>query len=291
MRAEALSALGQMDRASAMPIVKKVLARRDECSLELRRRALFVAARDPDADAVALILDVAKNDPDQGIRGEAMRWLPRVAGDNAVPQLEELLRTSTDERAQRSAVSALSSIDSDRARKAIRAIIERADAPERVRYEAIYSLSRERDGRPASADDVNYLRSLYTKVDNPRLREAVLQSLGRIETPENAQFLLGIVRNQNEEPSLRAAALQRLGRMQSVNVSDIAKLYDVADARSLREQILYALSQRKEPEAIDKLMDIARKDTDPQIRRTAISLLARSNNERAKKLLQELIDR
>ena len=291
VRAEALWALGQMDRASAMPIVKKVLARRDECSLELRRRALFVAARDADADAVALILDVAKNDPDQGIRGEAMRWLPRVAGDNAVPQLEELLRTSTDEQAQRSAVSALSSIDSDRARKAIRAIIERADAPERVRYEAIYSLSRERDGRPASADDVNYLRSLYTKVDNPRLREAVLQSLGRIETPENAQFLLGIVRNQNEEPSLRAAALQRLGRMQSVNVADIAKLYDVADARSLREQILMALSQRKEPEAIDKLMDIARKDTDPQIRRTAISVLARSNNERAKKLLQELIDR
>ena len=291
VRAEALSALGQMDRASAMPIVKKVLARRDECSVELRRRALFVAARDADADGVALILDVAKNDPDQGIRGEAMRWLPRIAGDNAVPQLEELLRTSTDEHAQRSAVSALSSIDSDRARKAIRAIIERADAPERVRYEAIYSLSRERDGRAASADDVGYLRSLYTKLDSPRLREAVLMSLSRIETPENAQFLLGIVRNQNEESALRAAALQRLGRMQSVNVGDIAKLYDVADARSLREQVLYALSQRKEPEAIDKLMDIARKDTDPQIRRTAISLLARSNNERAKKLLQELIDR
>jgi hypothetical protein len=79
--------------------------------------------------------------------------------------------------------------------------------------------------------------------------------------------------------------------MQSVSVNDIAKLYDVADARSLREQILHALSQRKEPEAIDKMMDIARKDTDPSIRRTAISLLARSNNDRAKKLLQELIDR
>src|SRR5207244_7766670 len=68
--------------------------------------------------------------------------------------------------------------------------------------------------------------------------------------------------------SLRAAALQRLGRMQSVNVSDIAKLYDVADARSLRERILIALSQRKEPEAIDKMMDIARKDTDPQDRKS-----------------------
>jgi HEAT repeat protein len=291
VRAEALSALGQMDRASAMPIVRKVLARRDECTIELRRRALFVAARDADADAVALILDVAKNDSDQSIRGEAMRWLPRIAGDNAVPQLEELLRTSTDEQAQRSAVQALGSIDSDRARKAIRTIIERNDAPERVRYEAIYSISRERDGRAAGADDVNYLRALYTKVDNPRLREAVLMSLSRIETPENAQFLLGIARNVNEVTSLRATALQRLGRMQSVSVNDIAKLYDVADARSLREQILYALSQRKEPEAIDKLIEVAKKDTDPQIRRTAISLLARSNNPRAVQLLKELIDK
>jgi HEAT repeat protein len=291
VRAEALSALGQMDRASAMPIVKKVLARRDECSAELRRRALFVAARDADADAVALIIDVAKNDPDQSIRGEAMRWLPRVAGDNAVPQLEELLRTSTDEQAQRSAISALGSIDSDRARKAVRAIIERNDAPERVRYEAIYSLSRERDGRPASTDDVNYLRSLYTKVDNPRLREAVLNSLSRIETPENAQFLLSIARNVNEVTSLRATALQRIGRMQSVSATDIAKLYDVADARSLREQILYALSQRKEPEAIDKMIEVAKKDTDPEIRRKAVSLLARSNNPRAIQLLKELIDK
>jgi HEAT repeat protein len=291
VRAEALSALGQMDRASAMPIVKKVLARRDDCTVELRRRALFVAARDADADAVALIIDVAKNDTDQSIRGEAMRWLPRVAGDNAVPQLEELLRTSTDEQAQRSAISALGSIDSDRARKAVRTIIERNDAPERVRYEAILSLSREREGRGASADDVNYLRSLYTKLEAPRLREAVLASLSRIETPENAQFLLGVVRNVNEVTSLRASALQRIGRMQIVSANDIAKLYDVADARSLREQILYALSQRKEPEAIDKMIEVARKDTDPQIRRTAISLLARSNNPRAIQLLKELIDK
>jgi HEAT repeat protein len=291
VRAEALSALGQMDRATAMPVVKKVLARRDECTVELRRRALFVAARDADADAVALIIDVAKNDPDQGVRGEAMRWLPRVAGDNAVPQLEELLKTSTDEQAQRSAISALSSIDSDRARKAVRTIIERSDAAEKVRYDAIINLSREREGRSTSADEISYLRSLYQKLESPRLREAVLTALSRIETPENMQFLLGVARNENENTSLRATALQRLGRMSNVSLSEVAKLYDVADARSLREQILYALYQRKEPEAVDKMMEIARKDTDPQIRRTAISLLVRRNDPRSAKLLQELIDK
>src|SRR6202008_614546 len=116
---------------------------------------------------------------------------------------------------------------------------------------------------------------LYAKVESVRLKEAVLTSVSRIEAPENDQFLLAVARNTAEAPSLRASALQRLGRMNTVSVTDIAKLYEVADSRSLREQILNALSQRKEPEAIDKIIEIARKDTDPQVRRTAINLLGR----------------
>lgn len=291
VRAEALGALGRMDLNAAMPTVRNVLANRDECTVELRRRALYLLGRDPQEGRVALMLEVAKNDPDAGIRGEAMSWIARVADDQAVPLLEELLRTSTDERAQRSAISALGSVDSERARRAVRTIIERADAPERVRYDAILSLARTRFKRTPSADDVNYLRGLYAKLESQRLREAILTAVSRVPTTENQQFLMAILRNQNEPASLRATALQRLISMQTFTLDDLARLYDVADARSLREQILYGLARRKEPQAIDKLMEIAKKDTDPQIRRTAISLLARSNNERAKQLLQELIDK
>lgn len=294
VRVEALGALAQMDMAAAMPAIKKALQRRDDCTVELRRRALYMLARQPNSEAVSLILDVAKNDTDSGVRGEAMRWLPRIAGDSAVPHLEELLRTSTDEQQQRSAISALGSIDSDRARRAVRAIIERNDAAERVRREAILSLSREREGRPITNDELAYVRALYARVETPGLKEAVLTSVGRVSTPENQQFLGTIVRNTNESSSLRATALQRLGRMESVTSAEIARLYDVADSRSLREQILYALSQRKENEAVDKMIDIAKKDTDPQIRRTAINLISRAaqnGNERAKKFIQEFLDR
>jgi HEAT repeat protein/TolA-binding protein len=291
VKAEALSALGQMDAASALPVVKKVLARRDECTKELRRRALYVVGRQAGPESAAIILDVAKNDTDANIRSEAMRWLPRVGGDNAIPQLEEMLRTSTDESAQRSIISALNSMDSERARRAVRAIIERSDASERVRYEAIGNFLREREGRQPSAEEQSYIRGLYTKLEAPRLREAVLHSLGRVETAENQQFLMGIVRNQGETPSLRATALERLGRMESVSVNDIAKLYDIADTRSLREQVLRGLSQRKEDVAVDKMIEIARKDTDPQIRRSAINMLARSSNKRAQDFIKEIFDR
>jgi HEAT repeat protein len=220
-----------------------------------------------------------------------MRWLPRVAGDNAIPQLEELLRTGTDEQTQRSAVSALGSISSESARRAIRTIIERNDASERIRMEAILTIARERDGRTVTAEEVTYLRALYGKLETVKLKESVLTALSRIEGRENDQFLLSVARNTNETPALRASALQRLGRMEAVSVNDIAKLYDVADSRSLREQILYALGQRKEPEAIEKVIEIAKKDTDPQVRRTAINVLMRSNNDRAKQFMKEFFDK
>ena len=290
VRAEALGALGQMDLAAAMPTVTRVLKNRDECTVELRRRALYLLGREPQEGRVALMLDVAKNDPNSGIRGEAMSWIARVADDDAVPLLQELLRTSDDERTQRSAVSALGSIDSDRARVAVRTIIERADAPERVRYDAIVGLTRTRNNREPTADDVAYLRGLYPKLESQRLRQGVLTALSRIETPETKQFFLAIVRNQGESIAVRTTAMQRLGRMSTVD--ELAQLYSLADARSLREQILSALYQRKEPESVDRIMEIARRDTDPAIRRHAITLIARKapNDPKAQQFLQEFFE-
>jgi HEAT repeat protein len=294
VKAEALSALAQMDFAAAMPSIRKVLQRRDQCTVELRRRALYAIARQPTNEGVGLLLDVAKNDTESSIRGEAMRLLPRVAGDSAVPQLEELLKTATDESTQRSIVSALNSIDSDRARRAIRTIIERNDANERLRADAISGVTRERDNRSVSAEEMNYVRQLYARVESVRLKEAVLTAVGRNPTPENQQFLMSVVRNTNETPSLRSSALQRVGRMENVTAAEIAKLYEVADSRSMRDAILNSLSQRKEPEAIDKMIEIAKKDTDPYVRRSAINAITRAaqnGNERAKKFLQEFFDR
>ena len=288
VRAEALRALGQMDPASALPVVKRVLSRRDECTVELRRQALYVLGRQPNAETTQILLDVAKNEPDQGVRGEAMSWLSRVGGDAAVPLLEDILRNSTDERTQRSAISALGSMDTERSRRAVRAIIERTDANERVRIEAVSSLARDRDGRSMTPDEAAYLRGLYAKLETQRLKEAVLSAVSRIEAPDNEQFLLSIARNQNEIPSLRSSAIQRLGRMSTVDLNDIAKLYEVADSRSMREQILQALAQRKEPEAVDKIVEAAKKDTDYNIRRYAIQLLMRSNHPKALQGIKEL---
>jgi HEAT repeat protein len=55
--------------------------------------------------------------------------------------------------------------------------------------------------------------------------------------------------------------------------------------------VLQQLARREEPAATDKLIEIAKSGTDPQIRRDAISALARKNDPRTTKLLLDLVER
>jgi HEAT repeat protein len=286
VRVEALSALSQMDGETVVPILRRVLARRDECSAQLRRRALSILGRRGDTAAVATFLSVAKNDPDPGVRGEAIGYLARQPGDRVVDALEDLLRTSNDERVQRYAIRALAHHESPRARRSLRALIERSDVPEQLRREAIGSFERER----TSADDAAYVRSLYARLESQRLKESVINAAGRLGGPDNEQWLANLVKNPNDPPQLRAAALSRLGRT-TMPISEFAKMYDAATERGIREQVMNVLAYRKEPEATDKLIEIARTGTDPQLRRLAIHYLTRKKDPRTQQLLLEILDK
>jgi HEAT repeat protein len=58
----------------------------------------------------------------------------------------------------------------------------------------------------------------------------------------------------------------------------------------MKEQLIFVYSQRKDAQAVDKLMDIARRDTDPDLRRKAVFWLGQSRDPRAAQLLIELIN-
>ena len=286
VRVEALNALSQMDASAAMPILRRVLERRDECLVELRRRAVFMLARRGDADATSQLISTARNDPNATVRSEAIGYLGRMPGDAGVSALEDILRSSDDERIQRSVVRALMSSDNTRARTSLRGLLDRRDAPEVLRIQVLDAYARDR----GSADDADYLRALYTHAESDRFKMALIGAIARIGGRDNQEWLVGLVKNANESSQLRSAALQRLGRS-DISITDLARMYDAADSRSMRQQLLQALSTRKEPEATDKLIDIAKTSTDPEMRRQAIFYLSRRNDPRATRLLMELIEK
>ena len=282
---KALNSLGQTDPESTTPILSRVLARRDDCSATLRRAALYILGRRTDDEARNLVMGAARNDPDIRVRAEALRFLAAMPGDQPLATIEEMARTPGNEQLQRAAIEALGRSDNPRARQSLRNIIERNDIAENLRMTALSSVDADH-----TPDNGAYIRSIYPKLESTRLKAAAVRAVARIGGNDNDQWLLSIVRNQNEASEVRASALRYAGRS-TIPIGDLAKMYDVAGDRQLREQLIALYSRRDEPQATDKLLEIARNGTDPDMRRYAISALSRKNDPRTKKLLQEIIDK
>lgn len=286
VRIEALNALSRMNIDSTTPILRRVLARRDECSVTLRRQAITLMTKSTDAATTDLMIDVMKNDPSIEVRRAAMSWLASVPSDRGSAALEELLRSPKDEALHASAIRALSSSQNPRGPQAIRTLIAQTDVSERIRGDAMATLTRI-DSAGAGA----YLRSVYPKLETRRLKEQALTAIGRLKDADNQRWMLAFVRDTTEPVQLRRAALSTLTRSSTTTVAEIGGLYSGVSELELRTQIITSLAARKEPEAVDQLIAIYRGTNDPKLRVQIINVLSRRDDPRTQKLLIEILDK
>jgi HEAT repeat protein len=187
---------------------------------------------------------------------------------------------------QNAAVRALMRSDNPKARTGMRALIDRRDASERQRIEAIQSFDRDN----SSPDDAAYLRSLYNRSnESERVKEAVISALSRMPSEENVAFLLNVAKNPNETSTLRSSALRRVTSRSTLTTDDLIKLYDATDSRSMRQSLVEALGQRSEQSATNKMLDIVRYSTDPEVRSSVIQILLRKKDPTITAKVLELI--
>src|SRR5262249_20966934 len=128
VKAEALNALMQSDAEQARQMATTILGRKDECSVQLRRNAVFIVGNKKDDAAVAALIPVAKSDPSSSVRSAALDWLARMPGDAAFNAIGDISRSNDDPQAQRAAVNALASSSNPKARPELRALVEKNDA-------------------------------------------------------------------------------------------------------------------------------------------------------------------
>ena len=314
VKAEALSALVQNDPAGSRPVLTRILARRDECSVPLRRRAVYLLGKDGDASRVDEVLEIAKTDPSREVRSDAISRLAQIPGDRSTAALEQFLNASNDEGTQRAVIRALRSRDDANAARTIRRLIEREDAGDELRAEAIRSLvgccgaeavwvaspspsgqnrvnvAQARRQPGLSESDVALLRGVYEKSASRSVRTAVVETIARSGGAPAEAWLMALVRNPAEDLRFRSAALGRLRRAETP-IDELGRLYDALTERELRSNLVQILAEREEPGATDKLIEIVKTGTDPVIRRMAISALTRKKDPRSTKLLLDLVEK
>jgi HEAT repeat protein len=278
----ALNALLHMNSERAIPVLEKVMARRDECSTPLRRRAVFLIADQQSPEAVDMLLEAARTDPDVEVRRQAVFWLSEVDDPRAVDALDAFLTESDDDKIRERAIFALSQHDSPRAREILRRTARNESMPVRLRSKAIFWLGSEGRG-----EDVDFLKGLFGELDR-ELDERILLTVGQAGRPEDARWLLSIAGDRNVDVELRRSAVFWAAEA-GAPAGELGNLYDRIQDRELKERILYGLSESGQPGAVDRLIQIARSERDPELRKKAIFWLGNSNDPRAADVLLEVL--
>ena len=202
------------------------------------------------------------------------------------PELSRIARSPDTKRELRSrAVFYIGTYEDPAATQTLRRLAAEDGLDEDVRGSAIIALGRD----DMSDDDVDWLRNLYPRLSE-KLRDNVFLAVSRSDSPRASRWLAGIAADSHETEHTREQAMFWLGQGRGPT-ADLVRLYDKLDEPPLRTHYTFVLSQRRDSEALDKLIDVAQHDRDKSVRHQALFWLGQSKDPRALAFIRDLVTR
>jgi len=288
---EAFTALMRLARDPARS-VHDVLGREDRCSAHLRYQAVSWLARQGTAEAESTLVEAATSHADAETRKWAVMALAEFRTPGAADVLAHILAESGDEAIRSEAIAALHYNPNEQAAEALASLMSREGEPDHLREEAAAALGLRIGTEPAE------LTAVFDKVDAEGIRIRFLEVLGRrAQAGEVAvsAWLFEQALNTDLSLNTRKAALEAWSRGSTVDLQRLAESYGEFDESDLRERVFYALYLQAEsdgehaPAVIDRMIELARAETDAEVRERAVYWLGRTGSERAAEFLMELL--
>lgn len=288
---DALLPLGMADSARVTPVLLAIV-RDVNRPRDTRRSALnWIVRRDdapdalPSAELLTLLTGLAKSETEpSSFRQSVIGTLGRLDRGEGIPALIEMSRSTNDGWTAKRAAEALVRSGDPRARRAARELAKDERAPSDVRIAAMSGLA----GEYGSADDAQFLISLYPSLDQDRLQEAALNGIAGIGSVASRDFLMRIVKDEQHAPRPRRKAASLLDRA-GVSVREVIGAYDGVSDGDVRVQLVEYLARVGTREATAKLVAIAKQDTQPAARRRAINALGKSDDASVRDALRGIV--
>lgn len=148
--------------------------------------------------------------------------------------------------------------------------IVKKDSDPNVRNEALQGIYRLRSEAASNA-----LVSLYDSISDPKAKGEIIAYLLRREGDNSKAIakLTQIAKTETNE-DLRNRAIRYLGNVKGdEGATNLIQIYDTVQDAKTKQYLIRSLAYNKSPKAIEKLKQIAKNDTDPQIRSAAIRSL------------------
>jgi hypothetical protein len=267
----ALNGLIQSEPERAIPLLENLL--RSSHAPRLKERALFVLAQSNSPRGKQLLEQVARGgagNPDMQLK--AVRYLGAAGrkGENSA-LLWEIYSGAADIDVRRAAVAGFGAA---RDKERLLQIVRTEKSPE-LRLEAIGML-----GAAGSQDE---LWQIYQQESSSEVKLRILESM---HAAGNAERLLEIARTE-KDAALRRGAIRSLTGMKADRIGDaLTPLYGAETETKVKAAILDVLHAQNNAKA---LVELARKENDPKLKREIVSRLSHMKSKEASEYLVELL--
>ena len=290
---EALTALLRLE-SDQIRSVRSVLEREDACTAHLRHQAVTWLARQGTEEAEGELIGVATSHPDTNTRKWAILGLAEFETSRTVDVLSNILRKSEDDAVKSEAITALRYNPHEEATDALTLFASEDRESEELREEAIAAFGVRLSWKPEN------VMENFDMIGSEKIMISLLEVLGsRAQSGERevANWLFQQAANKEYTLNVRTAALAAWSRGSWVDLRHLAESYAELEESPMRERIFYALYRKAEsdseaaPAIIDTMIELARTETDPEVRERAVYWLGRTGSERAAEFLMELLRR
>lgn len=267
----AINSLMQSDPSQALPLLEKVL--NGTGSPKLKERALFVLAQSGSPEASQILVRIAQGNSNPDLQRKAVRYLGLFAGSRGVDALSQIYSSSSDEEVKR---AILQSFMLAGARDRLYAAAQNEKNSD-LQRDAVQLL-----GVSGARDDLWKLYQAGTPED---VRRSILQALFISGDSDHLEELAKGEKNED----LRIAAIRDMGLMgRDRTGSTLVSMYAGAKDPAASHAVLQALFLQGNAQAI---VDIARKETDPEMKKEAVQKLSLMHSKVATDYLLEILNR
>lgn len=283
MKLIALQSLMFSNPERALPVLQDILKADSKAGKKLKHAAIALLGQKGNAQAVDLLLEIARNQAETDIGHTAIFWLGTSGDERGFEYLKEVVTTAKDKSRIQIALTGIAQSRNPKAQAFLLETARSAASPE-ARQAAIMHL-----GTQGGEAGVNELLNLYDVESNPETKKQLLTAIAIGGNTRVQAKLLEIARNDSNV-ELRKTAIFWFGQQGGEKaVESLIQLYDSEQNVQVKEHLIFVMSQSTGKSAVRKLMEIARSGSSVELRKKAIFWLGQSRDPEARKFIEELL--
>jgi hypothetical protein len=232
------------------------------------------------------LLDATVLDPEQTYEFEdtPVFWLGTVSNEESMGLLESAFPKAEGEHLKTTLLFLASCHSGPRGYAFLKKTAMGSEAV-KVRESAVFWLGNFGDAR-SLAD----LKEIYGQEKSAALKKQIVFAVQLSKTPEATAELIRIARS-DADMEIRKSAVFWLG--QKASAESVKALKDIVEAKDdsagLKDQAVFAISQLPKDKSVPMLIDIAKTNGSPSVRKKAIFWLGQSGDEAALKFFEDIL--